>query len=291
MRKIFFALVAALFLFNQLAGQTDTQHTNKSDSSAARQIKITILYNNTAKDTSYMPGNGFSCFIEGLDKTIFFDSGAKSDILLHNMKQAGIHSDSIQLLMISHIHFDHIGGLFSGSEYNEQVITLGESGWKNLETAFLPVEIPDKLAKNQIVYSSPASILPNVYLSGVLPGVVPDKVIHGDEQSLIINTEQGLVIITGCAHPGIVTILKRAKEILNKKIFLVLGGFHLVTHSEVQLNSIIDYFKSTGVEFCAPIHCSGDKAGILFKEAYGNRCLELGAGDTISLNNNKLVKN
>ena len=80
MRKIIIAIVIVLFLFNLLTGQTNKQFSSTPDSSTIRQIKITVLYNNTAKNTSFTPNNGFSCFVEGLDKTILFDSGAKSDI-------------------------------------------------------------------------------------------------------------------------------------------------------------------------------------------------------------------
>jgi 7,8-dihydropterin-6-yl-methyl-4-(beta-D-ribofuranosyl)aminobenzene 5'-phosphate synthase len=111
-------------------------------------------------------------------------------------------------------------------------------------------------------------------------GAMGDKII---EQSLILDTPQGLVLITGCAHPGIVSILQRTQALMNKEIYLVLGGFHLLQHTDEQVKSIIDAFKSMGVRYCGATHCTGDKAIAAFREAYGDHFVELGAGRTIRL--------
>ena len=248
----------------------------KGDSSTGAQVTITILYDNVSYDTMFTPSNGFSCFIAGLEKTILFDAGGEPDILLYNMKQANIDPNRIQYLVISHVHFDHIGGL------------KGATAWKNMETAFLPVKLPYPLARNERVNSLPVGLFPHVFLTGVMHPV-PANVIHGDEQSLIIDTPQGLVLITGCAHPGIVSILKRAKEIVNKDIYLVLGGFHLLNHTDEQIKTIVDSFKSMGVRYCGPTHCTGDKAKAAFREAYGDHYVEMGAGRKITLDKDGLL--
>lgn len=244
----------------------------KGDSSIVPQVTITILYDNVSYDTMFTPSNGFSCFIAGLEKTILFDAGEKQDILLHNMKQANIDSNRIQYLVISHVHFDHIGGL------------MGVTGWKNMETAFLPVKLAYPVARMERVVSLPVELFPRVFLTGTMPA----EAVHGDEQSLIIDTPQGLVLITGCSHPGIVSILKRAREIVNKDIYLVLGGFHLLNQTDGQIKTIIDSFKSMGVRYCAPGHCTGDRAKAAFREAYGDHFVELGAGRTITLDKDGL---
>jgi len=263
----------------------------KGDSSIVTQVSITILYDNVSYDTMFTPSNGFSCFIAGLEKTILFDAGAEPDILLHNMKQANIDPYQIQYLVISHIHRDHIGGL------------MGETVWNNMETAFFPINpgypgaqnegghfMPAGLFPhvNERVDSLPVGLFPHVFLTGVMPPV-PANVIHGEEQSLIIDTPQGLVLITGCAHPGIVSILKRAKEIVKKDIYLVLGGFHLLNQTDEQIKTIVDSFKSMGVRYCGTAHCTGDKAKAAFREAYGDHYVEMGAGRTITLDKDGLL--
>lgn len=104
-----------------------------------------------------------------------------------------------------------------------------------------------------------------------------------EEQSLIINTEKGLVIITGCAHPGIVRIIEKAKELTGKEVYLVMGGFHLSGASERTIAKITKSFKENGVEKVAPSHCSGDKAREIFRKEYGEDFIENGVGKTIKL--------
>jgi 7,8-dihydropterin-6-yl-methyl-4-(beta-D-ribofuranosyl)aminobenzene 5'-phosphate synthase len=264
----------------------------KDSSSIKSQVTITILYDNVSYDTMFTPANGFSCFIAGLGKTILFDTGEEPDILLHNMKQANIDPDQIQYLVISHIHHDHIGGL------------MGETVWKNMETVFFPVKLDslgdgsERMASLPVelfphvflkrVDSLPIGLFPHVFLTGVMPPV-PANIIHGKEQSLIIDTPQGLVLITGCAHPGIVSILKRAKEIVNRDIYLVLGGFHLFNQTDEQIKTVVDSFKSMGVRYVGPMHCTGDKAKAAFREAYGDHYVEMGAGRKITLDKDGLL--
>ncbi len=116
-----------------ILGRCSATDSVKSDSSIVSQVTITIVYDNVAHDKMFKPDWGFACFIEGLEKTILFDAGAKADILLHNMKQAHIDPDRIQYLVISHAHDDHTGGL--------TCIT----GGKNMQAIYLPEELASPL--------------------------------------------------------------------------------------------------------------------------------------------------
>ena len=98
-------------------------------------------------------------------------------------------------------------------------------------------------------------ITEGVYSTGELGTVIK-------EQSLIIDSEKGLIIITGCAHHGIVDIIKTAKELMNKKAYLAVGGFH---HPST---AVIKKFKELDVEKAAPSHCTGDQAVQVFAEEY-----------------------
>jgi len=249
----------------------------EGDSSIVSQVTITVVYDNVAFAETFKPDWGFACFIEGLEKSILFDAGAQADVLLHNMKLAHINPDRIQCLVISHDHGDHTQGL------------TGITGWENLKTAFLPKELTVPFTSlvyqpglKRKVASLPVGLFPRVFLTGALGKAII-------EQSLIIDTPQGLVLITGCSHPGIISILKKAKEILNKDIYLVLGGFHLLDHTAEQIKSIIDSFKSMGVRYCGASHCTGDKAMAAFREAYGDHFVELGAGRAITLDRDGLL--
>ena len=97
----------------------------------------------------------------------------------------------------------------------------------------------------------------------------------------MVRTDKGLVIVTGCAHPGIVNIVKKAKGLVKGDILLVMGGFHLEWASKGKIKTIISSFEELGVRYVGPCHCTGEKSRLLFKEHFGDNYLEVGAGKTI----------
>jgi 7,8-dihydropterin-6-yl-methyl-4-(beta-D-ribofuranosyl)aminobenzene 5'-phosphate synthase len=115
------------------------------------------------------------------------------------------------------------------------------------------------------------AVCDHVYLTGQMGTGIK-------EQSLIVNTPPGLVIVTGCSHQGIVNIVKKTKELLNRDVYLVFGGFHLMGHSEEQVKAIIKDFRELGVQKCGATHCTGDRAIQMFKDAYGDDYVEIGSG-------------
>jgi 7,8-dihydropterin-6-yl-methyl-4-(beta-D-ribofuranosyl)aminobenzene 5'-phosphate synthase len=103
------------------------------------------------------------------------------------------------------------------------------------------------------------------------------------EQSLVLDTEKGLVLMTGCAHPRIVHIIARVKEIFRKDISLALGGFHLAGFEEKEIREIIRKFRDSGIKKVGPAHCSGDEARALFYKEYKDDCIEIGVGKKIKI--------
>ena len=131
--------------------------------------------------------------------------------------------------------------------------------------------------KAQVIpVDKPVEICKNVFLTGEMGS----RVI---EQSLVVNTDRGMIVITGCAHPGIVEILKKAKEIIDNDIYLVLGGFHLLEKSEKEIQEIIKKFKKLGVQRVGATHCTGDKAISLFKRAFGDNYVQMGVGKVVRI--------
>ena len=103
------------------------------------------------------------------------------------------------------------------------------------------------------------------------------------EQSLILDTDKGLIVVTGCAHPRIVKIIFTAKELLDKKIHMVFGGFHLAGFLEAEIEEITARFRALGVEKVGPCHCSGDNCRIIFAKEYQDDFIKTGAGKEILL--------
>ncbi len=235
------------------------------------KITLTVIYDNYNYKPNLKTAWGFSCLIRGLDKTILFDTGGNGQILLSNMEKLNIDIQDIDLVVLSHEHGDHTGGLSDLLERNNQIYV------------YLPKSFPDRFKINveetgaEIVeVKKSMQIFGQVYSTGQLGT-------HIKEQSLIIKTEEGAIVITGCAHPGIVNIIRKAKEITGEKVYLVIGGFHLSGASGAQINEIIKEFEKEKVQKVGPCHCSGDRTRKLFKEAYGSDYIQVGVGKLIKV--------
>ena len=104
------------------------------------------------------------------------------------------------------------------------------------------------------------------------------------EQALVVEMGDGLVVITGCAHPGILSIVRRVKSMrTDADVSLVMGGFHLLSASAEQLEGTTDHLQELGLRRVAPSHCSGDACRDVMRRMYGEDCLVVGAGSVIPL--------
>ena len=232
---------------------------------------MTVLYDNTV----YVPGTtadwGFACMIEGSERTILFDTGNNGNILLANIAALQLDLSAVEDIVLSHNHYDHVNGLNDVLAIHGQVnVYLGDSFPTSFEQMIINYgAIP-------VPVSNPVEICHLVHSTGEITGAPV-------EQSLIIEAAEGLVIITGCAHPGIVQILQRAQEVVPGNIYLVIGGFHLLNATAPQIQQIVNSFQALGVENVGPTHCTGDLAIQLFQQAYGANCITLGTGREIAV--------
>ena len=209
---------------------------------------ITILYDNNRFDPRLKAQWGFSCLVEGWEKTILFDTGGDGSVLLHNVRQLGIRPGWVDALVLSHIHGDHTGGV--------KAVLVEKSD----VDVYLPRSFPESfkgtvksLGANVEEVSGARQICTDVFTTGELgKGIV--------EQSLVLRTPEGLVVITGCAHPGVVQVVRAAKEMSGEdKVCLVLGGFHLAGEPIPRIKSVLQAFRRLSVRNVAPCHCSGDQ--------------------------------
>jgi len=200
-------------------------------------MKITIVYDNQA-DEGLKSGWGFSCLIEAEEK-ILFDTGDSGENLVYNFRQLNIQPESIAAVVISHNHWDHTGGLKEFSKLNS-----------NAEV-FRPKS-----------FSKPTEISPGIHSTGALGKLIK-------EQSLVVNTEKGNLVITGCAHPGLAKIINKAAQL--GKIYGVLGGFH--GFSKLQ--------KLQSIKLIAPCHCTQHTEQI--QQSYPAEFKEIRAGSIIEI--------
>lgn len=234
------------------------------------QVKITILYDNYKCVEGLQTDWGFACLIEGTEKTILFDTGTKPDILEGNIKALKLNISGIKDVFISHNHSDHTGSLAR--------VIAGMDKPK----VYMVKPVPDMLAKivaegkgELVQVNKEFQLCKDVHSTGLLGTQIT-------EHSLLIDTPKGLIMITGCSHPGIVDMVKKAKEIYKKNVYYVGGGFHLMNHTKEQVKEIIDGLKALGVVKCGASHCTGDAAIKQFKEAFGNDFVELGVGRVLT---------
>lgn len=260
-------LLSLLFVALTLT-QADVAYTRPTQ---AADLRITVLFNNVPQRPDLTPGWGFSCLIEGLERTVLFDTGADGAVLLANMRRLGLSPKAVDAVVLSHVHADHTGGLDA---------LLAEHS--DLEV-WLPAQFPvafqqaaaERGARVRRVHGG-GRLFGNAYSTGAL-GEAPV------EQALVLDTAKGLVVVTGCAHPGIDQIARAAIRLTGKRIHLLMGGFHLLGADRVEIRALIARLQALGVERVAPSHCTGDEAIAQFRQRWGKDFVEGGLGAVIEL--------
>ncbi|MEA1887822.1 MAG: MBL fold metallo-hydrolase [Bacteroidota bacterium] len=234
-------------------------------------VNIHVIYDNYVYKKGTQADWGFSILIEGLDKCILFDTGTKPEIFEANFKEMGLDASEIDEVFISHEHRDHFGGLEAMLKMNPDVkVVVPETFGKNF------FRIPEQTGSLTELVSKPVQICRGLYTTGVLGRAIP-------EQSMVLNTGKGLVVMTGCSHPGIINILEQVEEDFGKDIYMVFGGFHLMNSSEKQINEIIERMNELGVQKCGASHCTGEQQIKWFRQAFGENFVELGTGNVITI--------
>lgn len=266
MKLLLMWAVLPISIFAMTSFCTPNPPTNMNFS---KEITLTILYDNYKYEEGFKNSWGFSCLIEGAGPTILFDTGGKDGNLMHNFKAAGKDPQKVDMIILSHNHWDHTGGI---SEFLKSKTGID---------VYMPRSFPEEFIKgienqgaNPVMVSDARKITDNVWSTGEMGHEII-------EQSLVIETPRGLVVITGCAHPGIEDIVAKAMEIKDEKLLLVMGGFHLLRTGTDAVETIASEFKDRHIQYAAPTHCSGDGTIKVFQEVFGEHYLKLGTGKVI----------
>jgi len=234
-------------------------------------IILWIIFNNLAGNPSLETAWGFAAWIETDSATTLFDTGADGEILLANIVKLGLNPADVDAIVISHPHWDHYGGLcsFLNESSNEIPVYIPTSSIKVLSDEFKQA--------NMKPVDSPLEILPNVFIIGEFIGTYSGSSIP--EQALVARHDSGLVVVVGCSHPGIVSMIEKITKIFpDEKIILLTGGFHLRSHTSEQIEMIADSLVQLGVEKIAPSHCTGDNAIRIFRNRWGDNFIDLSLG-------------
>ena len=273
---------------------------------APSENRVTILYDAFGKASPLRKDWGFSALIEYNGKRILFDAGDNNEIFAHNIKALGVDLATLDFVVISHRHGDHIAGLTHLLEVNPKVKIYAPKEGFGVFGSSLPSTFYRKAeflpAKARYYDGAPPAMMhfgtawptANFELveqtTEIAPGIhlialVSDKpgTLELRELSLAIDTPEGIVLVVGCSHPGVDTIVEAASAI-NPHIHLVLGGYHLVVASDAEIARVTHALHDTWrVDYVAPGHCTGEPSFAALKKAFGKRYVYAGLGTTFLL--------
>jgi 7,8-dihydropterin-6-yl-methyl-4-(beta-D-ribofuranosyl)aminobenzene 5'-phosphate synthase len=281
-----------------------------------KRFKISILVEDTIdkqkKDLGMSAKHGLSIHINRIkpQTSILMDTGQSPEILLNNMKILDLNLDKIDVIFLSHGHYDHTGGLLGIYEKTKSKIPLiahpdvfspkfkttphlkdigCPSSLKQIESntnvisTRNPVPIADGIittgeVKRTTIYEKPKSfwtIKNEIFVEDMLL----------DDQSLILNIEnKGLVILSGCAHSGIINTIKHAQLLTGiRNIHGVIGGFHLKISNEKTIKKTIEDLVTINPSFISPCHCTGSKSVKRLSKFFGKRYNPLKTGDILEI--------
>ncbi len=277
-------------------------------------IKIRILAENYARKRHMLAEHGLSIWIEKDNKSILFDTG-QSDIFSLNAEQVGVNISKAELLVLSHGHYDHTGGVPEFCRLNHhapvyihqcafQKRYYGKKGsgrnigipWSKNDSCGM--EVPNK---RLVVNKGPVNIDRDIVISGEIPSTVTfedvpqnfyiddgngnlsqDMII--DEQMLLIKGNAGVYVFVGCSHAGIINCIKYAQKLFpDDKIAGVIGGMHLEGVSDIRLQLTIQHFLDMGIDTVIPLHCTGVMPICEIKRFLKEHCKLLTVGDEFIL--------
>ncbi len=268
---------------------------------------MTVLIENTASSRGIKAEHGFSVWIETEHANLLWDTG-QSALLLYNAQKLGIPIASTSHIVLSHGHYDHTGGLFEVLKMAPHARVFAhpdifvERYSRNKKTPVSINSIGNPFAQHGIegwcgslnLNTNPSEILPGIYTTGEIPRknkledtggdffldvecTQPDDII--DDQALYLQSSQGLIVILGCAHSGVINTLNYIAELTQqKKIFAVMGGMHLSRASGKRLEATAETLARYDVRMIAPCHCTGIKAILYLRSQFPDQCVECMTG-------------
>ena len=280
-------------------------------------MKLTVLVEDSvnAKKTNLMAKHGLSFFVEAAtsdgEVSIISDTGPSSEALLHNIDIMSINLRKTDVIVLSHGHYDHVGGLIEVLKcIGKRVPVVVHPKIFGLKlrvkpflmfrgAPFTPYDV--EIAGGVLLYAeNPVTITEGITTTGEVERTLALASVEGfwtvdngrfvkdvmlDDQGLIIDVEgKGLIVVTGCAHSGVVNTVRHAKKITGTdKVYAVLGGFHLADADKDRIETTIRELEKLNLKFIGPCHCTGSKVVKRLEEAFGDRCSPLQTGDIVEL--------
>jgi 7,8-dihydropterin-6-yl-methyl-4-(beta-D-ribofuranosyl)aminobenzene 5'-phosphate synthase len=298
----------ALLLMLALNGCAPMAPTAAKEQASATTPRITILYDAFGKSAGTKQDWGFAALVEVNGKRILFDAGDNPEVFAQNVKAKGVDLTQLDFVVMSHRHSDHMGGLTHLLAVNPKVkiyapkepfgvygSSLPSSFYRKAETLPADMRYYDGAPPQVMVFGTAwpggnfelidktTEVAPGLWLIALVSDVPGTKELK--ELSLAVNTPEGLVIIVGCSHPGILNIVEAAAAASgNRRVHLIAGGLHLVVAQDDAIVKVTSALRdSWKVAYIAPGHCTGEPTFVALRAAFGNRYLYAGLGTVLVL--------
>jgi 7,8-dihydropterin-6-yl-methyl-4-(beta-D-ribofuranosyl)aminobenzene 5'-phosphate synthase len=282
---------------------------------SADHVRLTVLVEDTVDKPDLIARHGLSILVETTSadskSTILMDAGPPADVALQNAHVLKVDIHSLDAIVISHGHYDHAGGLIQilGSIGRPTLVVAHPLAFApkfayNPNLKFIGAEFNHESVKDAggvlLTARNSVSIATGVIASGEIPRETDFEKVEGfwtvandhflqdmmtDDQSVAINVrEKGLVIISGCAHAGIINTVRNAQKIAGTEdIYAIIGGFHLANASDERIEATLDQLSRIQPKRLYPCHCTGSRAMNRFLESFGERLAAVRTGDVIEL--------
>lgn len=275
-------------------------------------MKITTIIENTRPlDSNLECEHGLSFFLEYDGKKIIFDTGSKGKNFLENAEKLDLDIKNADYMILSHGHYDHTGGVlpyvdnygnnfkliinpsvfyprykYNGKKKVDIGIPFTREDLEKRDVDMILSEgietITDKISVISGFSLHPEYRMEDNGLFCQEKGVEKKDFMHG-ESVLVMKHEKGLVLLIGCSHSGVVSIIEKVRKLYGERIYAVIGGTHLVVASPGFIDRTVSYFKDSEIEKVGVCHCNGEKAGLVFKEKIPDRYFRITTGKVINI--------
>lgn len=237
---------------------------------AAGAVTITYLYDNTTSAPGTKSDWGFACLVESNGRRVLFDTGANPEVLQANLAALRVDLGRLDAVVFSHDHGDHTAGVAALGARPGLPAFFPSTFSERTRAAFAAQQL--KL----VPVDAPTEVVPGMMTGGRIGTAIP-------EHALVADSPEGLVVVVGCAHPGIAEMLRGIATGRGRPVHAVIGGFHLLQTPPERVAQIVSEIRAMGVAGVGATHCTGDAAIERFRQAYGSRFIEGGVGRVVRL--------